>query len=76
MARMTDRKLVAYIQESDSLIQMHFIMIEKMVYTIYINFNTVHVFCYKCPKSYISIIVKVELLFYFKNMYKCHKSYA
>ena len=55
MARMTDRKPLAYIQESDtfSLIQLHFIMVVRMVYTIYINFNTVHVFCYKCPKSYI-----------------------
>ena len=40
------------------------------------NFNTKHVFCYKCPKSYIWIIVQVELLFYFKNMYKCHKNYT
>ena len=53
MARMTDRKPVACIQESDtlSLIQMHFRLVVRMVYTIYINFNTVHVFCYKCPKS-------------------------
>ena len=55
MARMTDKKLVAYTQESDSLslIQMHFIIVVGMAYTIYINFNTVHVFCHKCPKSYI-----------------------